>query len=316
MLSRISIGASLAVIATALLGLSALADVPSPTKSVATVKATYELIGNGTYTSKDKTLNRKWTVKNTYTVTANMIAQAPSAFPAIHPQDAEQNTAQADAMATSNALRGDMASMIAHAEKIEGICGDDEACITRETMKMAQQADPKTVAKNAKAAKETKAPKMSQTRYQVFIGDGQTGSHSIAESMTVDAYDPGCYKEPNSRCLSEIVTTGAGPSTEGGSAKAGTQAASEVDLEKGSLRLTLPLPVTVVAKETINTRRPGNTSGTKDVKRRLDNLGLDLKVAQACASPCKTASGVKTFDVRDAQGEPAKLKVTWTFQRG
>lgn len=292
------------------------ADSPSPAKSVATLEATFEVSGGGSTTSPDRALKRDWQVKDTYKVRAEMVAETAFGFPTLHEQDAAQQQTEADRVAAADRAAGNMAPLMASAEKIMELCGDDEACITRETMKLAQGIDPDSAALKSAKADIGAASTMPAARYQLFMPSVQSGSFSVRESMQLADRDPLCMGMPQATCHTEVVAQGDGDITLDGKTEAGDTASAEVDLEKNTLRFTIPLPYPVVAKETTKTDKPGLASGTKDTHRFLTNLQLDLAVAHGCGASCKTARGEKSYDIVDQlSGQPAKLKVTWSFAR-
>ena len=115
------------------------AEVPaSPENGTATLIVTYELKGAGTERPASHEKNVNWTVENRYALTATMTAQKPGGFASVHKPDAAEQAREAERMKAATQAMGDMQSMMAQAEQIMKICGDDEACITRETMKMSQ----------------------------------------------------------------------------------------------------------------------------------------------------------------------------------
>jgi len=307
--------AGIGLLSLAMLAPAALAQA-SPEKSAATVKATWELVGGGSFTPNDKSYKRDWTTKDTYAVTATMKAQKPGGWPAMHAKDAALEKGDATRMAAATQATTDASSMMARAEKIMEMCQDDEACIQRESMKLAQgmTASDKQNMANAKKNIDV-ATQMPATRYQLFGDTQQTGSYTIAENVKIADRDPICIGMPQNTCHISITTVGNGAIAIEGKTTVGSGAMAELDMQANSLRLTLPLPYPVKARETVVSDKKGDKSGTTDVQRFLTNLKLDLNVAQSCSAPCKTVKGEKIYDVEDQYGMKAKLKVTWTFER-
>jgi hypothetical protein len=284
-------------------------------KSVATVEATFELTGGGSEATPDGVTNTRWEVKDRWVVRAEMTAQAASGFPSLHPQDAAQKQTEAERQAAADRATAGMAPMLASVEKILEVCGEDEACIERETIKMAQGIDPESAELKGARADVEKASAMPKARYQLFMPGTQSGTFSVKESMHIADRDPICMGKPQATCHTQVDVTGAGPITLKGAEKAGGSTSAEVDLEGGTLRFTIPLPYPVLARETTQTDDPGKSSGTQDAQRFLTNLRLDLGVAEACGA-CRTARGTKSYDVADQlSGRPAKLRVDWSFAR-
>jgi hypothetical protein len=289
------------------------ADKPSPAKSVATLSVTFEVAGAGSFNKKDKTGSGEWTVKDTYTISQTMLAQPPSGYGSLHKMEAAQQATETNRSAAANRAATNMAPMMQQAEAIAKKCGDDEACMQRETMKMAQGIDPNSAAmKSAKSDIQT-ASKPPADRYQVFSGGSQTGEFKVEEEFKFNDRDPLCLSKPKQTCHTTTTVAGAGPILLNGKPKFDSTAIGEIDLAGGTLKLQLQPPFPVAVKQTIVSDKPGLKTGTTDAMRFMTDLKLDLLVTANCTTGCK---GEKTFDIKDQlDSQPAKLKVSWSFSR-
>jgi hypothetical protein len=306
---------SLLALGVAILAPSALAQGASPEKSIATIKATFEVTGGGTFVPGDGSLKRVWSVKDTYVVTAETVAQKAGGWPAMHAKDAALQKSDDDRQAAANKAATNMAPMMAQAEAIMQKCGDDEDCMMRESMKMAQGMDKSAVA-SARKDVEAVTSNLPGARYQLFQFGAQTGTFTVAETLKDEDRDPICIGMAFDTCQISRTVTGSGPITLDGKARTDGTAMAEIDLEKSTLKATLPMPWPVDVKEVKGSDKKGDKSGTFDDKRYLTDQRLDLNVEASCPGGCKKASGVKTYDIKDQlTGRPAKLKVTWTFER-
>lgn len=292
------------------------ADAPAPTGSGATIRVVYELENHGSFASQDKVLTREWQVKDRYEVVTQLTALKPTGFPGLHPHDASQRQAETARMAHAERAAEAMAPMMADAMKIVERCGDDEACITRETLKLSQGIDMNSATIQGARADVKAASAMPGARYQVFEPTLQTGKFSLDERLTEADRDPICMSRPAATCHKEVIVRASGDITLNGKARTPGAAMLETDLEKATLRFTLPLPYPVAVEETVNTDKPGAFSGTRQTQRFLTDLRLDVQVAHDCGGSCRNASGVKTWQVVDQiDGQPARLTARWTVQQ-
>ena len=114
---------------------------PSPENATATLTVTFELTGGGEDLPQSQERHVTWKVVDHFTVTATMTATKPNAFAAMHPPDAEEQALEAERLAAVDSAATNMQSMMEQAQKIAELCGDDEACIQAEAMKMSQGVD-------------------------------------------------------------------------------------------------------------------------------------------------------------------------------
>ena len=292
------------------------ADAPASAGSGATIRVVFELEGSGTFASQDKVLKREWQVKDRYEVLTQLTAKKPTGFPGMHAPDAGQQKTEAARMAHAERAAEAMAPMMADAMKIVERCGDDEACITRETLKMSQGIDMNSAQIKGARADEKAASVIPEVRYQVFEPTIQTGTFSLDERLKEADRDPICMSRPAGTCHKEVIVRGSGDITLEGKAQTPGTAVLEMDLEKATLRFNLPQPYPVAIEETVSTDKPGQFSGTRQTHRYLSNLKLDVQIAHDCGGSCRTASGVKTWNVvEQITGQPARLTARWTFQR-
>jgi hypothetical protein len=284
----------------------------SPANGPATLTVSYRITGGGEDLPKSHERHVTWSVSDAYEVKATLLAGKPAAMGGLHKPDAGEQAREAGRAKAANAAAGDMQDMMAQAQKIMEACGEDEACITRETVKMSQSIDPNSA--KLKSAKENvaKASAMPGDRYQLFTSKAQTGTFAIDEKSRVALFDAACSLATESRCLVETTVAGSGAQVDAsGNTTFQTGAMAEYDAERGSLVVILAAPGFATARET----KTGAKSGTSDARRApLKGVRLD-PVAVECGA-CKAASGKMSKNVEDElTGRPAKLDIEWTFSR-
>lgn len=309
-------GVALAIALVSALALPAQADTPSPAKSAATLTVVYDIKGAGKFTSNDKVFERTWRVTDSYTLRAKVIAQAASGFPALFAMDAQQQSVEAGRNAAAASAAANMAPMMAGAMAIMEKCGDDEECMEREAMKMAQGVDMNSAAmQNARSSIAT-ASTMPKDRYQLFAPDSMTGEFKVDENELLLDRDPICHNRPAATCTRETIVVGGGQLTFENKVTMPGTTTMELDLEKNMLKFALPLPFPITVTETVKTDKPTDESYTKQEYRFLTDQKLDLNVEHKCGTSCKTVSGTKEWTIKDQlSGDTAKMTATWTFKR-
>ncbi|MGE0652175.1 MAG: hypothetical protein AB7P12_10545 [Alphaproteobacteria bacterium] len=289
----------------------------SPENGTATLTMTFEITGGGDDIPQSHERHVTWNVVDRYTVTATMTAGNPGGFPAMHQPDAGEQAREANRAAAADSAATNMQSMMEQAQKIAEMCGDDEACIEAETMKMAQGIDMNSPEMQAAQADVAAASAMPGPRYQLFMPATQSGTYAVEETAREAYFDAACSLATEERCAYDTAVRGEGATTDAaGATESGTGAMAELDLETGSLMLTLVVPGFGKVTKTVESKNPEIETGTTEETRtvRFDDLP-DGPVAVDCGA-CQSASGSFEREVEDALlGRPAKLVVTWSFTR-
>ncbi len=291
--------------------------VPSPENGTATLTVTFELKGAGVDRPASQEKNVTWTVENRYSVTAKMSAQKPSGFATYHKPDAAEQAREAGRAAAVTQAATDMSSMMEQAEKIMALCGDNEDCITRESMKMAQGVDMASPEMQSAQASIAAASVMPELRYQAFHPVTQTATFAVKEAAYEAYYDAACSPATEASCAIDTAVSGEGKTTDGGTAtEFPTAASAEIDYQRGTLILFLTVPGLAKVQKTVASKAPQVATGTTEERRmiRLGDVG-EAPLEISCGA-CMAASGSFERDVPDELlRRPAKLVVTWSFKR-
>ncbi|MDQ7247204.1 hypothetical protein [Dongia sedimenti] len=312
-LSTILCGLAVALLASA----PASADPFSPAKSKATLTVTYTLKGGGTDRPESHEREVIWSVDEHYEITATMVAEKPSGFGSFHKPDAAEQAGMAQRQAAAEAGAQNMQSMMEMAQAIMAKCGEDEACIQQETIKMSQQIDPNDPKLKATKQNIETASAMPGDRYQVFSAGPQTGTYTIAGKAHEAYFDAACSLKNQTPCAFDSTVSGTGRLTDGnGNTSMMTGALAEIDSQSGSLVFQIPRPGIAAAKRTVTSKNPEVKTGTFDEIRTLKAEKLYGEQITVSCGACRSASGTITRDVEDEfLGRPAKLVIDWKFSR-
>jgi hypothetical protein len=219
-----------------------------------------------------------------------------------------------------------MAPMMAAAEQIMAHCGDDEACITRETQKLGarMQGDAALSGGGQAVGAALRATAPEAPRYQLWdAGSGQAqGRYEVNEFLHAVHGDPICMSLPKQRCTRDESRKGQGPlgwSNKPGHGAAGV-AQAEWDSRSGQLTLSLPGLGPLPVQDSVKTDEPPGTHSSPGlVWLKSPELGTEavrqaLTVTLAAPGSLKGLSGEKQVAVPGADGAGGKLLLRWRIE--
>jgi len=283
---------------------------------MATVTAHYHLTGGGTDRPASHEREVIWSVDDRYEITAHIKAQKPSPASGVKGANAELEDDMTHRAAAAEAAQAGMGDMMAMAEAAEAKCGEDEACLQAELMRMASQIDPdemQSARKNAEAATSN----LPGPRYQQFFLGTQTGTLFVSEKAHEAYFDAACSQKHQTPCAYDTAVGGSGPLGDGaGSTEMPVNMVAEYDSVAGTLTMSLPSTHIGIVKRTVTSANPQIKTGTFEDRRDLDSLHFyDQQIVVKCGA-CKTASGTLTLQTADQLvSRPATVAVDWTFKR-
>ena len=318
----------LAVMTTAAYAAEAFA--PAGAKATLSVDYVYESVGKkrseGMYDPYE------WRVKRSATLVAELAAQPATAMPTLQPIDSAQMAELQGKSDKAQSVATQMAPMMAGVEKIMAKCGEDEACITRETQQMgtALQGTPQMAAAMNARKDVQELSKPGAPRYQAWRPTAQKGSYLIDETVHISSPDPICTSRPRHRCTRDEVRKGSGEiplppdAMKNPGAAAGTSAV-EVDAGKNTLTVGLPVPLFLLPyTETITTDEPEGTHDTPTPKGpqpklhsfRVNAAGSvthDKPFTVALKGGWRSQSGEQVVMQKGEFGDAGKLTIRWRF---
>ncbi len=299
---------------------------PVGAKATLSVDYIYESAGK----KQDKYDLHEWKVSRTASAVSELVAQAPQPLPSMQKLDAQQAADLNAKQAKAQSAAAKMAPMMDSVEKIVAKCGDDEACITRETQKLGfgmpgtpQMGQAMSAKTDIEAASKQGAP-----RYQVWQATTLKGRYTIEESTHIVHADPICVSLPKQRCTRDEMRKGGGDlplppqATKDPRALAGNSS-FEIDLMKNTITLALPGPLWPLPyTETITTDEPAGTHSVPTPKgpqpRTMGfRVGEDgtATTGRFWTLPLKggwrSQSGERVVMLAGNAGEGGKLTVRW-----
>jgi len=327
---KLGIAALLPTLATLTFTVQAGNFAPAGTKATLSVEYIYE--SSGSESSEGMYDPYQWQVKRSAKLEAKLAAQAPTALPTMQPMDETQKAGLENKVERAQQLSTDMAPMMANAEAIMEKCGDDEACITAEAMKMgAGMSGTPEMETAMQAGKKAQAlAKPDEPRYQAWRSTAQSGIYSIDETVHISVTDPICMSLPGARCTRDEVRAGSGAIPVPDSAKGNPGATVgysgvEVDGEKGMIAVNLPVPLFPLPyTETITTDEP---EGTHDAptpvgpQQQQMSFRVNAKGGATNDQPLITVmngdwhsqAGEQVIILKGQLREAGKLTIRWRF---
>ncbi|MSQ99073.1 MAG: hypothetical protein EXR85_07260 [Xanthomonadales bacterium] len=328
---KIGIAALLPAIAT-LTSTTLAADDFAPAGARATLSVDYIYESAGALSSEGMYDPYEWRVKRSAKLVAQLVAQAPTALSTTQAPDAEQTAALESLATQAQQVSTDMAPMMASVEAIMEKCGEDEDCITQETMKLgaAMSGTPEMDAAMQAGAAAQELGKPGAPRYQAWRPTAQTGTYNIDETVHISSTDPICMSLPGGRCTRDEVRTGSGDIPIPPDAKNNPDAAVgfssvELDSSKNTLTVLLPIPLFPLPyTETITTDEPEGTHDTPTPvgpQQQLMSLRVNAKggatndqaLVVALEGDWHSQSGEQVVTPEGPLREAGKLTIRWNF---
>ena len=275
----------------------------------------------------------EWRVKRSASLVADLASHATTAMPTVQAIDAAQMAGLKNQSVKAQAVATKMAPMMTSVQAIMAKCGEDEACLTRETQKMgaALQGTPQMDAAMS-ARKDIQAlAKPDAPRYQAWRATAQKGSYLIDEKVHISNPDPICTSRPRHRCTRDEVRAGSGEmvlppgALKNPGAIAGLSAV-ELDAVKNTLTVVLPVPLFPLPyTETITTDEPEGTHDTPTPKGpqqrslhfRVSATGgamHDKPLTVPLKGGWRSHSGEQVVMLKGEFGNAGKLTVRWRFE--
>jgi hypothetical protein len=292
----------------------------SPKDSEAKVTVVFEFKGGGEDLPQSKERHVTWSITERFETSATMKAAALSPMGGLHKADAKTTNDMAGRQAAAESAQKNMQPMMEQAQAAMAKCGDDEACMQREAMKMAQalKANPEQQKKNeaAKSAMEKATAPMAQ-RYQNFLGGKQASTYKIDGKAKEAYFDAACGLKTEERCAYETVLKGEGAAGDDKGNPIPSTAYAEIDYQTGSLMLMLPNPGGVKVTRTVTSANNKQVkTGTTEKVRPAFNGTIFKDAIEVKCGECKTASGTVTKEIDDQfLGRKGTLTAKWTFTR-
>jgi hypothetical protein len=308
------------------------ADSFAPAGARATLSVDYVYESAGQKRSEGMYDPYEWRVKRSANLVAELASQPATAMPTVQAIDASQMAELKGKSDKAESVATQMAPMMADVQKIMAKCGEDEACITRETQKMgaAMQGTPAMAAAMSAKKDAQDLGKPGAPRYQAWRPTAQKGSYVIDETVHISVTDPICTSRPRHRCTRDEVRKGSGEIPLPPDAKKNRDAAAgisavEVDEGKNTLTVRLPVPLFLLSyTETITTDEPAGTHDTptpKGPQQKLHrfrvNAAGDITHDKPFTVPLKggwrTQAGEQVLNLKGDFGDAGKLTVRWSF---
>ena len=308
------------------------AEAFSPAGAKATLTVEYVFESTGQKRSEGMYDPYEWRVKRSANLVAQLAAQPATALPTMQALDATQTADLKGKAAKAQSVETKMEPLMADVQKIMAKCGEDEACITRETQKMGEalQGTPEMAAAMSAKKDVQELGKPGAPRYQAWRPTAQKGSYVIDETVHISVTDPICTSKPRHRCTRDEVRKGSGeiplpPEAKKNPGAAAGVSAVEVDAGKNTLTVALPVPMFPLPyTETITTDEPEGTHDTPTPKGPQQKLyrfrvnaagGVtnDKPLTVALKGGWRSQAGEEVVTLKGEFGDAGKLTVRWRF---
>ena len=205
-------------------------------------------------------------------------------------------------------------------EQAEEACGDDDACMERFAMQMAQQPEgQRQLQRMSKDVNEAvgQAQAMdakSPPRYQRWLGkEGQSlkigGEVGLEESLHSTVYDPGCFKTHNI-CTYDRARKAAYPLDASATEFASAGPMVEVDTVKGLVSVVLPPPMFAVKVD----EKTGDGVKKAEVPFAGRTPGELIEQLKFIGVPGRKGEKIIKLKEIDDYAQPVTMTVRWQFR--
>jgi hypothetical protein len=326
------IGAAVAMTVSVMTPAAHAADPLAAAGAKATLSVEYVYESAGKKSSEGMYDPYEWRVKRSASLVADLAAQAATAMPTMQALDASQTAELKGKEATAKSAQKKMEPLMADVQKIIEKCGEDEACITRETQQMGEALQGTKEMDTAMSAKKDvqDLARQGAPRYQAWRPTLQKGTYVIDETVHISVTDPICTGKPRHRCTRDEVRKGSGeiplpPDAKKNPVAVAGGSAVEVDTVKNTITVTLPVPLFPLPyTETITTDEPEGTHDTptprgpqqKLLRFRVDaagNVTHDKPFTVPLKGGWRSQSGEEVVTLKGELGDAGKLTVRWRF---
>lgn len=275
-----------------------------------TLAVEYEFTSAGK--TSDGNDDREWQVSRKLNVTARLVADRVSPVSGARPMEASTQQALNNRQARAASGQQKMAPLMADVEKLLAKCGEDEACMERESMRLLGGMDRQTV--RSAGADAAAAARPMDSRYQPWKLVVVSGNYAVDETHAARLADPLCRGQPNMQCVTRETRSGGGPlSAIAPGPLHGVISALEVDGMGKDMHLTLPMPVPPLRiKRTVTTTSPEVKAGT--FTGAMVPFSKSVKpIVVPLPGGLRGASGTQRIPVQGGGADSGTLTIRWRF---
>jgi len=287
-------------------GLASAQVLPPRTKGLLTLDYIFQ--SSGQWSDAQGNDRRDWRVSRKITVNATMVAENPSPVAALLPGTAAEKAELAGRQQRAASGAQKVAPMMASIERLLEKCGDDEACMERESTALASSMDVDAV--RSAGVDAAAAGRPLNNHYQLWRVATYDGRYVADELYNAALADPDCLTAPRSQCVSQTVRKGSGPIP-----TSATPLAVMMEVDGPGKRLQISLPVAsgnMPVTRTVTGKVPDGKPGT--FTDQLTFPWTRLKpVVVTIPGGLDNANGTQTVKVEGERGEGGTLTVAWSF---
>lgn len=279
-----------------------------PPRSQGTLTIEYVYTSSGQWADAEGNDRRDWRVSRKVTVNAQMVAENHSPVAALLPGTAaeKQDMANRQALATRGAQKN--APVMADIEAVMRKCGEDEACMEREAIKLASTMDAGAI--RSAGADAAAAGRPMNNHYQLWRAARYDGRYTADELYNNALADPDCLTAPRMQCVSQIKRQGGGPIP---TTKTPLAVMMEVDGPGKRLHISLPMaagnmPVT----RTVTGKVPDGKTGTFPDQMTFPWTRIK-PIVVTIPQGLNNANGTQKVKIEGERGEGGTLTINWRF---
>jgi hypothetical protein len=248
-----------------------------------------------------------WQVNRKVAYTVQLVADKPSPYAGFLPATAADKKDLDQRQARSASSLQKAAPMMADIQKLMAKCGEDAACIERETTKLAGSMDKAAI--RSAGADAAAAGTGFDNHYQLWKPVSHSGTYSADELHVAAVADPDCLKAPKMQCVSQQAIKGKGALSQAGTGPL------EVDGPGKRLHINLLLSggAMPVTRSVTGKVQDGVKAGSFPDNMRFAWARIKPLVV-AIPNGLDKASGTEKIKIDGERGESGTLTISWLFK--
>ncbi len=293
-------------VALAASGLASAQLLPPRSKGMLTLEYVYA--SNGQWTDAQGNDRRDWRVSRKVSVSAQMVAENHSPVAALLSGTAAEKQDMAGREQRTQRGAQKVAPMMADIEAVMQKCGEDEACMEREAMRLASTMDEGAIRSAGQDAAAAGRP--MNNNYQLWRVATYDGRYTADELYNAALADPDCLSAPRSQCVSQTTRKGNGPIP-----VTNTPLAVMMEVDGPGKRLYISLPIAagnMPVTRTVTGEPSDGKPGTFP-----DQMPFPWTRIKPIAVPIPQgldkANGIQRVKIDGEAGEGGTLTVSWRF---
>ena len=279
-----------------------------PPRSKGTLTLEYVYASSGQWADAQGNDRRDWRVSRRVSVSAQMVAENHSPVAALLTGTAAEKQGMAGREQRTQRGAQKVAPMMADIEAVMQKCGEDEACMEREAMRLASTMDEGAIRSAGQDAAAAGRP--MNNHYQLWRVATYDGRYTVDELYNAALADPDCLSAPRSQCVSQTTRKGSGPIP---TTQTPLAVMMEVDGPGKRLHISLPIAAGNMPVTRTVTGKPGDGKPGSFLDQMTFPWTRIKPIVVSIPQGLANANGTQSVKIAGEFGDGGTLTINWRF---